>query len=54
MTRSIKRNRFCSRAAKRKFDMHSNDPTCAGVYYALCTKNAKVDGIPVKWNLELF
>ena len=41
MTRSIKQNRFCSRAAKRKSDMHSNDPTCADVYYALCTKNAK-------------
>ena len=43
MTRSIKQNRFCSRAAKRKSDMHSNDPTCADVYYVFCTKNAKVD-----------
>ena len=43
MTCSIKQNRFCSRAAKRKSDMHSNDPTCADVYYVFCTKNAKVD-----------
>jgi hypothetical protein len=38
MTRSIKQNRFFSRAAKRKSDMHGNDPTRADVF---CTKNAK-------------